>query len=276
MESLSWTGATGAILNPIWTIAVACLVLAVVGQIILSFFAPPLTLQSNADGTLAKRGGYLGAFEKLTKVAFIAVIATSLLYLIAGVVLPYGTGGITGEMFGRFLPVWIALVLVFGISIYFKRSLGLYGKLFDSSIGMVGFALVMFWVFTAIFAGGFDMLVTHDELSQVSGLKNKKLRRASGYGVVVCCQPDPRVSGDLTVLPACHTRNRGHRHPVVYGRIFVHLSAGVLWCAAQFAVLHTTGQTHTDPDCGLGCAGMAVSVADFAIRHRAEFPAKLA
>ena len=174
MESLSWTGATGAILNPIWTIAVACLVLAVVGQIILSFFAPPLTLQSNADGTLAKRGGYLGAFEKLTKVAFIAVIATSLLYLIAGVVLPYGTGGITGEMFGRFLPVWIALVLVFGISIYFKRSLGLYGKLFDSSIGMVGFALVMFWVFTAIFAGGFDMLVTHDELSQVSGLKNKK------------------------------------------------------------------------------------------------------
>jgi peptide/nickel transport system permease protein len=69
----------------------------------------------------------------------------------------------------QFVPVWIALVLLFGISISTKRRTGLYGKLFDSPIGMVGFALVMFWVFTAIFA---QMIMTHDPLTQISGMKN--------------------------------------------------------------------------------------------------------
>ena len=173
MESLTWTGATGAFLNPIWTITLACLALAVVLQIILSFFAAPATLQSNADGTLAKRGGYLGGVERVTKVAFMALLALSVLYVVAGIVTPYGTSGIIGVMFKRFLPVWIALIVTFSVSIYFKRNLGLYGKLFDSTVGMVGFGIVMFWVFTAIFAGAFDMLVTHSEFSQVSGLKNK-------------------------------------------------------------------------------------------------------
>ena len=60
------------------------------------------------------------------------------------------------------------------MSIIFKRKLGLYGKLFDSMIGMIGFTLVMFWVFTAIFVGVFDLIATHDPLSQISGLKNAK------------------------------------------------------------------------------------------------------
>jgi peptide/nickel transport system permease protein len=70
------------------------------------------------------------------------------------------------------LPVWIALVALYAVSIIYKRKLGLYGKLFDSTVGMIGFGLVMFWVFTAMFVGLFDMIVTHDYLSQVSGLKN--------------------------------------------------------------------------------------------------------
>ena len=73
----------------------------------------------------------------------------------------------------QFTPVWIALVLTFVVSILFKRRLGLYGKLFDSVIGMIGFALVMFWVYTAFFNGVFGLIATHDSLSQVSGLKNK-------------------------------------------------------------------------------------------------------
>ena len=173
MESLNWTGATGALLNPIWTITLACLALAIVLQIIMSFFVPAQTMQSNADGTLAARGGYLGGMENVTKVAFAILLVISLIYVIAGVLLPYGTGGIIGAMFKRFLPVWIAQIITFAVSIYFKRSLGLYGKLFDSTVGMIGFALVMFWVFTAIFSGLFDMLITHDPLAQVSGLKNK-------------------------------------------------------------------------------------------------------
>lgn len=72
----------------------------------------------------------------------------------------------------QFIPVWIALIAVFVLSIRYKRRLGLYGKLFDSTIGMIGFALVMFWVFTGIF-GAMDLIVTHDALSQVSGMKNE-------------------------------------------------------------------------------------------------------
>jgi peptide/nickel transport system permease protein len=79
-------------------------------------------------------------------------------------------GQIIVEVLIRFIPVWISLALTFSISIYSKRHTGLYGKLFDSPLGMIGFGIVMFWVFTAIFA---DLIMTHDPLTQVSGMKNK-------------------------------------------------------------------------------------------------------
>ena len=78
-------------------------------------------------------------------------------------------GGVFGRIAVQFMPVWIALVLTFALSITFKRRLGLYGKLFDSPVGMIGFGIVIFWVFTALFA---DMLITFDPLGQFSGMKN--------------------------------------------------------------------------------------------------------
>ncbi|MDX2484162.1 MAG: ABC transporter permease, partial [Pseudodonghicola sp.] len=85
---------------------------------------------------------------------------------------PLTTIEIIGRVLYQFTPVWIALILLFAVSIAFKRRLGLYGKLFDSPIGMIGFALVMFWVFTGIF-GALDLIITHDPLGQASGMKNK-------------------------------------------------------------------------------------------------------
>jgi peptide/nickel transport system permease protein len=82
-------------------------------------------------------------------------------------------GEIIVRVLWQFMPVWIALVLTFVVSIQFKGKLGLYGKLFDSVIGMIGFALVMFWVYTALFNGLFGLIATYDPLSQVSGLKNE-------------------------------------------------------------------------------------------------------
>jgi peptide/nickel transport system permease protein len=73
------------------------------------------------------------------------------------------------RILGQFLPVWIALSLTFGLSIRYKRKLGLYGKLFDSPVGMIGFALVMFWVFTAVFA---NMIITMDPIAQFGRVKN--------------------------------------------------------------------------------------------------------
>jgi len=83
---------------------------------------------------------------------------------------PLSWGLIIAQIFIQFIPVWIALFLTFALSISYKRKLGLYGKLFDSPIGMIGFAIVMFWVFTALFA---DLIITHDPIAQISGMKNK-------------------------------------------------------------------------------------------------------
>ncbi|MFP4273915.1 MAG: ABC transporter permease [Paracoccaceae bacterium] len=85
---------------------------------------------------------------------------------------PLSWGEILVRILVQFTPVWIALALLFAVSILYKRRLGLYGKLFDSPIGMIGFALVMFWVFTGVL-GAFDLIVTHDPLTQVSGMKNE-------------------------------------------------------------------------------------------------------
>ncbi|MBT4566777.1 ABC transporter permease [Rhodobacteraceae bacterium nBUS_24] len=82
-------------------------------------------------------------------------------------------GEIISRILMQLMPVWISLVVLFILSIMYKRKLGLYGKLFDSTIGMIGFAIVMFWVFAGFYAGALDWVVTHDPLSQVSGMKNK-------------------------------------------------------------------------------------------------------
>lgn len=80
-------------------------------------------------------------------------------------------GQIFGHAFMHFMPVWIGMALIITLSILSKRQTGLYGKLFDSTIGTIGFAIVLFWFLTAIFA---DMIAPFDSLEQISGMKNKK------------------------------------------------------------------------------------------------------
>lgn len=105
--------------------------------------------------------------------AFYVTLILALIYIVVGLFVAPETMGIVGAISKRLMPTWIALVVTFAVSITFKRRLGLYGKLFESPIGMVGFGLVMFWVFTAFFGAGLDMIVTHDAFGQVSGMKNK-------------------------------------------------------------------------------------------------------
>jgi len=90
-----------------------------------------------------------------------------------------GWGSIFARMFIQFWPVWAALIITYAVSIHYRRRLGLYGKLFDSTVGMIGFGIVMFWVYTAFFA---DIIITHDPLGQLSGMKNKPLGTAAPDG----------------------------------------------------------------------------------------------
>lgn len=173
MDNLTWTGSLGTILDPILFVLVTILAISIVVQIIMSLFVEAPTLQSNPDGSLIARGGIYGLVSKVTNWSFLGTVAVLAAYIVGGVVMPYGAAGIIGAMAKQFLPVWVALIVTFALSIIYKRRLGLYGKLFDSTVGMIGFALVMFWVFTAIFAGVFDLIATHDPLAQEAVMKNK-------------------------------------------------------------------------------------------------------
>ena len=170
MEPLTWTGAV-AFLNPILAVVGAILVVVFLARVILSSVIADAPAQVMPDGTLAAPGGVSGLVSRGLTYALLATVALLCVYLLAGIFMGSGAG-IIGAIIQQFLPVWIALVILFAVSMAFKRRLGLYGKLFDSPIGMVGFALVMFWVFTGVF-GAIDLIVTHDPLSQVSGMKNK-------------------------------------------------------------------------------------------------------
>ncbi|NEX45115.1 ABC transporter permease [Pseudotabrizicola algicola] len=76
---------------------------------------------------------------------------------------------IFAKMVVQFWPVWAALIVTVALSLHFRRRLGLYGKLFDSTVGLLGFVIVMFWVFTALFA---DLIITFDPIAQISQMKN--------------------------------------------------------------------------------------------------------
>lgn len=173
MEELSWTGPLGTVMDPILYVVGALFVVLVALRVVLSLFvrAGPGVVAA-ADGTATATGGPLALLDTGMKLSGLALIAVVLVYLLGGAVAGWPGAGIVGGMSRQFLPVWIALAATFALSLGFKRRLGLYGKLFDSVIGMIGFGLVMFWVFTGIFSA-MDLIATHAPLDQISGMKNK-------------------------------------------------------------------------------------------------------
>ncbi|WP_120495560.1 ABC transporter permease [Kiloniella sp. EL199] len=67
-------------------------------------------------------------------------------------------------------PTWLALIILVAASFAFQNQLGLYGRLFDSGVGIVGVLIVAFWIFTAIFA---NIIAPFDPLEQIVVMKNK-------------------------------------------------------------------------------------------------------
>jgi peptide/nickel transport system permease protein len=173
MEPLTWTGNMGETLDPILAVSVIALLVTTVLAIGLSFVTTTERVQVNPDGTIARQAGLPGLVGRAQFYALLAVIGTVVAYIVTGMIVGWQGGGIVGGMAQAFTPVWIAMVVLFATSWMFRRKLGLYGKLFDSTIGMIGFGLVMFWFFTAVFAGFFDLIYMHDPLTQVSGMKNE-------------------------------------------------------------------------------------------------------
>ena len=172
MEPLTWTGALGGFLNPFLYTVTAVFLLALLVQIVMSVFASDNGIVAQADGTIARTSSRYDLAASVTNWLGLALLFLILIYIVVGAFAGPGVVGIVGGMSQQLIPVWIALIVTFSVSIFYKRKLGLYGKLFDSTVGMIGFGLVMFWVFVGVF-GALDLIVTHDSLSQVSGMKNK-------------------------------------------------------------------------------------------------------
>ncbi|MBE9556874.1 MAG: ABC transporter permease [Proteobacteria bacterium] len=83
---------------------------------------------------------------------------------------PLGFFEIWGGVIGRFWPVWLCMIAIMGGSFAFKSRLGLYGRLYDSNVGMIGLGIVLFWVLTAIFP---DVIATFNPLEQFGSIKRK-------------------------------------------------------------------------------------------------------
>jgi peptide/nickel transport system permease protein len=62
----------------------------------------------------------------------------------------------TGEIFllsiTRFWPSWLAIAITRAVCYPIRERIGVFGRLYGSAIGMSGLVIVLFWVFTAIFA----------------------------------------------------------------------------------------------------------------------------
>ncbi|MFO1207845.1 MAG: ABC transporter permease [Amaricoccus sp.] len=83
---------------------------------------------------------------------------------------PLGTWAIVARTLAAFGPVWIGMLVVMGASFLFRHRLGIYGRIFESGIGSVGFALVLFWLLTAILA---SHVALFDPYVQFRVLQNK-------------------------------------------------------------------------------------------------------
>ena len=172
MEPLTWSGDLGTFLNPLLMLAVLVFVTGFVANLALTLAGiRPGEMVVNADRTLSLRRTPVDFALMAMKYA-VAIFALGVVgYIIGGMILSDPVrAGILGGMAARLTPVWIALVVLFALSITFKRRLGLYGKLFDSPIGMIGFGLVMFWIFAAAFSG---IVATHGPIDVISQMRNQ-------------------------------------------------------------------------------------------------------
>jgi peptide/nickel transport system permease protein len=79
-------------------------------------------------------------------------------------------GAIVARTLGQFLPVWIGMAIIMLASVLFRHRLSTYGRIFDSGVGMVGFALVLFWLLTALMA---DWVAVFDPYQQIRALQNE-------------------------------------------------------------------------------------------------------
>jgi peptide/nickel transport system permease protein len=82
---------------------------------------------------------------------------------------PLGFLALMAAIAVQLAPVLAALAAIMVVSVATRRRTGLYGRIFDNPIGIVGLAVVLFWVLVALMA---ERIMTHDPLAQLADMKN--------------------------------------------------------------------------------------------------------
>ena len=70
----------------------------------------------------------------------------------------------------RFWPVWLAMLITYLLMRMYRKRLGVFGHLLDSAVGITGLMIVLFWLFTALFA---DIVSTFEPLEQFFRFRKK-------------------------------------------------------------------------------------------------------
>ncbi len=166
MTPMTWTGAAGPYLNPALAVALVVWLCCLLAQGLTGLRSRAANQQPPGPAKAQPRLRRATAFAAGT----VGVLLCA--YVLTGLVLPPAQAGIIPAVLRRFGPVIGVLIALTSASWFFRRKLGLYGQLFDSPVGIIGFVLVMFWVITALLSSVFGLIVTHDPLQAISGLKN--------------------------------------------------------------------------------------------------------
>lgn len=80
--------------------------------------------------------------------------------------------GFTGVVFGivaRLWPIWLGLVVFFGLVYWYRKRLGILGQMLGNSIGIAGLLICGFWLLAAVFA---HIIAPLDPRVQVAVMKN--------------------------------------------------------------------------------------------------------
>ncbi|MEM8793761.1 MAG: ABC transporter permease [Pseudomonadota bacterium] len=91
---------------------------------------------------------------------------------------PLSTVEIIVQTLIRFWPTWTAIAVTLIVCYVIRDKLGVVGRLYGSSVGLWGAVLVLFWIFTAVFA---DLIAIQPALEQSFAPGMKKALPGTGF-----------------------------------------------------------------------------------------------
>ena len=90
MEPLTWTGALGTLLNPLFALAVLGLILTVAGYLLVSAYENvQAAFSTTTSGAVTMSAPHSESLARFILPTAVATLGLGMIYLLAGIVTPY-------------------------------------------------------------------------------------------------------------------------------------------------------------------------------------------